>query len=30
LYESYTAMMDHELDLPPSPEMEAMYKSLTR
>jgi two-component SAPR family response regulator len=28
LYESYTTMMTHELDLPPSPEMEAIYKSL--
>ncbi|MFL7868287.1 MAG: tetratricopeptide repeat protein [Anaerolineales bacterium] len=28
LYEAYTAMMINELDLPPSPEMEALYKSL--
>ncbi len=30
LYEAYTEMMDHELDLPPSPEMETVYKRLTR
>ena len=30
LYEAYTTMMNHELDLPPSPEMEAIYKSLMR
>jgi len=30
LYEAYTTMMNHELDLPPSPEMEAIYKSLLR
>lgn len=30
LYEAYTTMMNHELDLPPSPEMEAIYKSLIR
>lgn len=30
LYEAYSTMMDHELDLPPSPEMEAIYKSLIR
>ncbi|MBN1453443.1 MAG: tetratricopeptide repeat protein [Anaerolineales bacterium] len=30
LYEAYTMMMNHELDLPPSPEMEAIYKSLIR
>lgn len=29
LYDAYTAMMEHELDLPPSPEMEAAYKRLT-
>jgi two-component SAPR family response regulator/Flp pilus assembly protein TadD len=28
LYETYTEMMDQELDLPPSPEMEALYKRL--
>jgi len=28
LYDAYTEMMDHELDLPPSPEMEAVYKQL--
>ena len=30
LYEAYTKMMVHELDLPPSPEMEAVYKQITR
>ena len=30
VYEAYTEMMDHELDLPPSPEMETVYKRLTR
>jgi len=30
LYEAYTTMMNHELDLPPSPEMEAIYKSWIR
>jgi len=30
LYEAYTEMMEHELDLPPSPEMETAYKRLTR
>ena len=30
LYEAYTTMMNHELDLPPSPEMEAIFKSLMR
>jgi two-component SAPR family response regulator len=29
LYDAYTEMMNHELDLPPSPEMEAFYKRLT-
>jgi two-component SAPR family response regulator len=29
LYDAYTEMMNHELDLPPSPEMEAVYKRLT-
>jgi len=28
LYDAYTEMMDHELDLPPSPEMEAVYRQL--
>jgi DNA-binding SARP family transcriptional activator len=28
LYDAYTEMMDHELDLPPSPEIEAVYKQL--
>jgi LuxR family maltose regulon positive regulatory protein len=28
LYEAYTAMMQQELDLPPSPEMEEIYKRL--
>ncbi len=28
LYETYKEMMKHELDLPPSPEMEALYKRL--
>lgn len=30
LYENYIEMMDRELDLPPSPEMETVYKRLTR
>ena len=30
LYEAYTEMMDNELDLPPSPEMEAVYRRLAR
>ena len=30
LYENYTEMMDRELDLPPSSEMETVYKRLTR
>jgi LuxR family maltose regulon positive regulatory protein len=30
LYDAYTEMMDRELDLPPSPEMETVYKRLTR
>jgi ATP/maltotriose-dependent transcriptional regulator MalT/DNA-binding SARP family transcriptional activator len=30
LYEAYTKMMDRELDLPPSPEMTAIYNSLLR
>ena len=30
LYEAYNTMMNHELDLPPSAEMEAIYKSLFR
>ena len=30
LFEAYREMMHHELDLPPSPEMEELYKSLTR
>ena len=30
LYDAYTEMMDRELDLPPSPEMETIYKRLTR
>jgi LuxR family transcriptional regulator, maltose regulon positive regulatory protein len=29
LYDAYTEMMNHELDLPPSPEIEAFYKRLT-
>lgn len=29
LYDAYKEMMNHELDLPPSPEMEAEYKRLT-
>ena len=29
LYETYTEMMKRELDLPPSPDMEAFYKRLT-
>ena len=29
IYDAYTEMMDRELDLPPSPEMEAVYKRLT-
>ena len=28
-YDAYTEMMNRELDLPPSPEMEAVYKRLT-
>jgi two-component SAPR family response regulator len=28
LYDAYTEMMDHELDLPPSSEMEAVYRQL--
>jgi len=28
LYEAYTVMMQQELDLPPSPEMEGIYKSI--
>ena len=28
LYDAYTKMMNDELDLPPSPEMEAIYNSL--
>jgi len=30
LFETYTEMMKQELDLPPSPDMEAFYKRLTR
>jgi LuxR family maltose regulon positive regulatory protein len=30
LYDAYIEMMDRELDLPPSPEIEAIYKRLTR
>lgn len=30
LYEDYIRMMDHELDLPPSPEIEAVYKRIAR
>jgi len=30
LYEDYTRMMDHELDLPPSPEIVAVYKRIAR
>ncbi len=30
LYEAYIEMMKHELDLPPSPEIETVYKHLTR
>jgi DNA-binding SARP family transcriptional activator len=29
LYDDYAEMMNHELDLPPSPEIEAFYKRLT-
>ncbi len=29
LYDAYTEMMNQELDLPPSPEVEAVYKRLT-
>jgi two-component SAPR family response regulator len=29
LYDAYTEMMNHELDLPPSPEIEAFYRRLT-
>jgi ATP/maltotriose-dependent transcriptional regulator MalT/DNA-binding SARP family transcriptional activator len=30
LYEAYTKMMTHEMDLPPSPEMKDLYDSLVR